>query len=193
MDCSPPGSLSVQFSRQEYWSGLPFPSPGNLPNPGIKPGSNGCPLFQPSDVVATPPPSFCTTLAKGEAGIFLALLCFLQRELWPFLNYLSFYYSALNHHYIYLYYTCYISPGLLQQYPNWSLCFFFCPTSLFSTQEQEWYFQNLRQPVPLPEAGTRIANTSPFKTLESIPRKILSQPQNTTRYDSLLRLGFHLL
>ena len=81
MDCSPPGSLSVQFSRQEYWSGLPFPSPGNLPNPGIKPGSNGCPLFQPSDVVATPPPSFCTTLAKGEAGIFLALLCFLQREL----------------------------------------------------------------------------------------------------------------
>ena len=27
------------FSRQEYWSGLPFPSPGDLPNPGIKPGS----------------------------------------------------------------------------------------------------------------------------------------------------------
>ena len=32
-------SLSVGFSRQEYWSGLPFPSPGNLPDPGIKPGS----------------------------------------------------------------------------------------------------------------------------------------------------------
>ena len=27
------------FSRQEYWSGLPFPFPGDLPNPGIKPGS----------------------------------------------------------------------------------------------------------------------------------------------------------
>ena len=27
------------FSRQEYWSGLPFPSPGDLPNPGIEPGS----------------------------------------------------------------------------------------------------------------------------------------------------------
>jgi len=27
------------FSRQEYWSGLPFPSPRDLPNPGIKPGS----------------------------------------------------------------------------------------------------------------------------------------------------------
>ena len=28
---------SMAFSRQEYWSGLPFPSPGVLPNPGIKP------------------------------------------------------------------------------------------------------------------------------------------------------------
>ena len=31
--------LSMGFSRQEYWSGLLFPSPGNLPNPGIKPRS----------------------------------------------------------------------------------------------------------------------------------------------------------
>ena len=31
--------LSVGFSRQEYWSGLPFPPSGNLPNPGIKPQS----------------------------------------------------------------------------------------------------------------------------------------------------------
>ena len=30
---------SKEFSRQEYWSGLPFPSPGDLPNPGIEPGS----------------------------------------------------------------------------------------------------------------------------------------------------------
>ena len=29
-------SLSVGFSRQEYWSGLPFPSPGDLPDPGIE-------------------------------------------------------------------------------------------------------------------------------------------------------------
>ena len=36
MDCSPP-DFSVQgFSRQEYWSGLPFPPPGNLPDPGIE-------------------------------------------------------------------------------------------------------------------------------------------------------------
>ena len=32
-------SLSMGFSRQEYWSGLPFPSPGDLPNPGMEPGS----------------------------------------------------------------------------------------------------------------------------------------------------------
>ena len=32
-------SLSMGFSRQEYWSGLPFPSPGDLPNPGIEPRS----------------------------------------------------------------------------------------------------------------------------------------------------------
>ena len=34
MDCSPPGSIG--FPRQEFWSMLPFPSPGDLPNPGIK-------------------------------------------------------------------------------------------------------------------------------------------------------------
>ena len=30
---------AIGFSRQEYWSGLPFPSPGDLPHPGIEPGS----------------------------------------------------------------------------------------------------------------------------------------------------------
>ena len=32
-------SLSIGFSRQEYWSELPFPSPGDLPNPGLEPTS----------------------------------------------------------------------------------------------------------------------------------------------------------
>ena len=41
--CSPPGSSVMEFSRQEYWSGLPFPSSGDLPNPGIQPMS---PAFQ---------------------------------------------------------------------------------------------------------------------------------------------------
>ena len=43
---------SMGFSRQECWSGLPFPSPGYLPNPGIEPGS---PALQ-SDALASEPP-----------------------------------------------------------------------------------------------------------------------------------------
>ena len=46
MDCSLPGSLSVGFSRQEYWNGSPFPSPGYLPNPGIEPASLVSPVLQ---------------------------------------------------------------------------------------------------------------------------------------------------
>ena len=38
--------LSVEFSRQEYWSGLPFPSPGDLPDPGIEPQSPASPALQ---------------------------------------------------------------------------------------------------------------------------------------------------
>ena len=37
--------LSMEFSRQEYWSGLPFPPPGDLPNPGIKPRSFASPAL----------------------------------------------------------------------------------------------------------------------------------------------------
>ena len=32
--------MSMEFSRQEHWSGLPFPTPGDLPNPGIEPMSS---------------------------------------------------------------------------------------------------------------------------------------------------------
>ena len=41
------------FSRQEYWSGLPFHSPGDLPNPGIEPGS---PALQ-ADALPSEPPN----------------------------------------------------------------------------------------------------------------------------------------
>ena len=44
--------LSRGFSRQEYWSGLPFPLPGNLPNPGIKPMS---PALQAVSLPTEPP------------------------------------------------------------------------------------------------------------------------------------------
>ena len=39
MDCSCQAPLSTEFFRQEYCGGWPFPSPGDLPNPGIKPRS----------------------------------------------------------------------------------------------------------------------------------------------------------
>ena len=43
---------SMGFSRQEYWRGLPFPSPGDLPNPGIEPGS---PALQTDTLISEPP------------------------------------------------------------------------------------------------------------------------------------------
>ena len=47
--------LSIEFSRQEYWSGFPFPSPGDLPDPGIKPTS----LALTGRFFTTEPPVFC--------------------------------------------------------------------------------------------------------------------------------------
>ena len=43
---------SMGFFSQEYWSGLPFPSPGDLPDPGIEPGS---PEFQADALTSEPP------------------------------------------------------------------------------------------------------------------------------------------
>ena len=60
LDCSLQALLSMGFSRQEYWSGLPFPSPGNLPNPGIEPGS---PALQADALLSEPPGS---SHSKGE-------------------------------------------------------------------------------------------------------------------------------
>ena len=44
--------LSMEFSRQEYWSGLPCPSPGDLPQPGMEPGS---PALQADSLPSEPP------------------------------------------------------------------------------------------------------------------------------------------
>ena len=52
MDCPCQAPLSMGFSRQEYWSGLPFPFPGALPNPGIKPGF---PALQADASLSEPP------------------------------------------------------------------------------------------------------------------------------------------
>ena len=56
MDCSPLGS-SVAFCRQEYWSGLPFPSPGDLPHSGIKPTPLKSPALAGGLLTTEPPGS----------------------------------------------------------------------------------------------------------------------------------------
>ena len=63
MDCSPPGYSVQGFSRQECWSGLPFPSPGHLPEPGIKPGS---PALQ-ADSLPSEPPEKPVLWKKGKS------------------------------------------------------------------------------------------------------------------------------
>ena len=56
-------SQSMGFSSQEYWRGVPFPSPGDLPNPGIKPGS---PALQVDSLPSEPlgGPCYATCLLK---------------------------------------------------------------------------------------------------------------------------------
>ena len=49
---APRASLSMEFSRQEHWSGLPFPSPEGLPNPGVEPRS---PALQEDSLLSEPP------------------------------------------------------------------------------------------------------------------------------------------
>ena len=66
--------LFMGFPRQEYWSGLPFPSPGTLPNPGIEPGS---PALQADSL---------PTELRGKPHIF-AYICFLLNSIRELIQY----------------------------------------------------------------------------------------------------------
>ena len=55
MDYSPPGSPSMEFSRQEYWSAWPFPSPEDLLDPGVEPESLACPALAGGFFTTVPP------------------------------------------------------------------------------------------------------------------------------------------
>ena len=61
---------SMEFSRQEYWSGLPFPSPGDLPDSGIEPGS---PTLQ-ADALPSEPPGKPISFIKNTSCFPIALL-----------------------------------------------------------------------------------------------------------------------
>ena len=64
--------MSMEFSRPEYWSGEPFPSPGDLPNPGIKPRS---PALQadslPTELQGNPIPILLFTEDTGKRNVTL--------------------------------------------------------------------------------------------------------------------------
>ena len=61
---------SMGFSRQEYWSGLPFPSPGDLPNPGIEPRSSALQ----ADALTSEPPG--KPIQTPEGRLHLTLIFF---------------------------------------------------------------------------------------------------------------------
>ena len=69
--------LSMGFSRQEYWSGLPFPSPGDLPDSGIEPGF---PVLE-ADALTSEPPG--KTRKVGEKRKEKLLWGFLAKALRP--------------------------------------------------------------------------------------------------------------
>ena len=58
MDCSPKGPQSMGFSRQEYWSGLTFPSPGDPAKPEVEPRS---PALQADSFLSEPPGDLSTS------------------------------------------------------------------------------------------------------------------------------------
>ena len=71
------GSLSKKFSGQEYWSGLPFPSPENLPNPGMEPVS---PASQVDSLPSEPPGH----RGEGCSLLFWGPISSLRASVFPF-------------------------------------------------------------------------------------------------------------
>ena len=71
MDCSPSGSSVCSISRQEYWNALPFPAPGELPDPGIEPTFLVLPALA---------DGFFTTAPPKEPLVIILLLSYVLAE-----------------------------------------------------------------------------------------------------------------
>ena len=71
MDCSPPGSSVHGGFQQEYCSGLPFPTPGHLPDPGIEPTSLGSPAL--AGGLFTTEPLLGMSYLEGKMGMSLSV------------------------------------------------------------------------------------------------------------------------
>ena len=82
MDCSPPGSSVQGIFQARYWSGLPFPSSGDRPNPGIKPESTVSPALQADSLLLS---------HQGSPKLIFLLQHYVYVDfpwLWPFLLFL---------------------------------------------------------------------------------------------------------
>ena len=66
--------LSMSFSRQEYWSGLPFPPPEDLPDPGIESMSSASPALKVGSLPAEPSGPGTSTLLHVSNVHFLCLI-----------------------------------------------------------------------------------------------------------------------
>ena len=79
--------LSMEFSRQEYWSGLPFPSPGDLPDPGIEARS---PALQ-ADTLPSEPPGKPQMICHP-----LKILSYHQKIVSKWMSFLSFFMTIIH-------------------------------------------------------------------------------------------------
>ena len=82
MDCMLPGPVSMGFSRQEYWSGLPFPSPGDLPDPRLNlvsaiqwSKSAICTHVSPPSWASLTPPTCISYPSRSSQSTELSSLC----------------------------------------------------------------------------------------------------------------------
>ena len=74
------GPLSMGFSRQEYWSGLPFPTPGDLPDPGIEPASPVSPTLAGGFFTTVPPGKPCLNLLNLNILMYFISRCLSGKE-----------------------------------------------------------------------------------------------------------------
>ena len=131
---------SMGFSRQEYWSGLPFPSPGYLPSSGIEPGS---PALQ-ADALTSEPPGKPGGKVIGTTDSNTSLICYLCLQ------------GNLNYSLMLLTIRMYFYPSKLIYFPE----YFHGPDSsvqsshsVVSDSLRPHELQHARPPCPSPAPG----------------------------------------
>ena len=144
-------SLSMEFSRQEYWSGLPFPSPGDLPDPGIESGS---PTLQ-ADVLPSEPPGdkgslnfihFCLKMSSSICHHLTRLN--LSGSLIPSLLFLCLRILLISHMWSYIFWD----PDVCFSFVSYNkLYLLFSQSSWPTLQAQELQHARLPWPSPSPE------------------------------------------